>query len=90
MSWIWDVEFELLRHGRIPVIASGRRAEEVALRLDYAGIEPVACERRPDRAVSAAAEVAGAHADVCVLATYTAMLELRTSLLGRPRSVHDH
>src|SRR6185369_10399186 len=39
VSWIWDADFELLR-GRVgSVTCSGTRAEEMALRFKYAGID---------------------------------------------------
>ena len=41
VSWIWDADFELLA-GRVRrVTCSGTRAEEMALRLKYAGIDAV-------------------------------------------------
>jgi len=48
-SWLWDVPYELLT-GR-PVAASGERALDVAVRLEYAGI-PVVTERDPLRAAA--------------------------------------
>ena len=36
-SWLWDVPYELLR-GK-PVAASGERALDVAVRLDYGGVD---------------------------------------------------
>ena len=40
VSWIWDVDFELLA-GRIRrVTCSGTRAPELAVRLKYAGVDP--------------------------------------------------
>ena len=39
ISWIWDADFEVLA-GRVRrVTCSGTRAEEMALRLKYAGID---------------------------------------------------
>ena len=45
VSWIWDADFELLA-GRVRnVTCSGTRAEEMALRLKYAGIDaPISVE----------------------------------------------
>ncbi len=83
VSWIWDAEFEGLVEAGIPVVAAGRRAEEVALRLKYAGQEgvPVVAHEPID-----AIEAAGARCEpgqmIAVLATYTAMLETRRQLLG--------
>jgi lipid II isoglutaminyl synthase (glutamine-hydrolysing) len=39
-SWIWDVDMGALR-GRPVVVATGERADDVALRLTVAGIDPV-------------------------------------------------
>lgn len=37
VSWIWDVDFELLRGRAKSVVTTGHRAEDMALRLKYAG-----------------------------------------------------
>jgi UDP-N-acetylmuramyl tripeptide synthase len=84
ISWLWDVDFELLA-GRVRrVIVSGLRAEDMALRLKYAGVDPAALEVAKD--LAAAFDAARAAADgspVFVLPTYTAMLGLRAELQRR-------
>jgi lipid II isoglutaminyl synthase (glutamine-hydrolysing) len=82
VSWIWDADFEPLVRAGLPTVACGRRAEEVAVRLKYAGTKDVQIERDPSRAIAAAARRAPTGASVAVLATYTAMLDVRQSLLG--------
>ena len=84
VSWIWDADFELLA-GRVgTVTCSGTRAEEMALRLKYAGIEA-----RPaiDRDLAASLDAAVAGGDrtrpLYALPTYTALLELRDGLAER-------
>ena len=80
ISWIWDVDFEkLARLGEnlSSVYVSGIRADEMAMRLHYAGVavekihvvkdygalmEELTCQDKP----------------VYIMPTYTAMLELRT------------
>ena len=85
VSWIWDADFELLA-GRVRRVAcSGTRAEEMALRLKYAGIDAeIAVDR--DLAASLDAAVAdgkdGARA-LYALPTYTALIELRDLLADR-------
>jgi UDP-N-acetylmuramyl tripeptide synthase len=86
VSWIWDVDFELLA-GRVRrVTCSGTRAAELALRLKYAGlasdrihvrdgIEPALREASADRAAD--------DAPLYALPTYTAMLSLRELLVAR-------
>ena len=85
VSWIWDADFELLG-GRIRrVTCSGTRAEEMALRLKYAGMNgtEIAVERDLDRSLDAALEAAPAGGRLYALPTYTALLELRDLLAQR-------
>ena len=82
ISWIWDADFESLVARGIPMVASGRRACDVAVRLKYAGAEPAWLHRDPLRAIPAAAAQADEEGPVAVLATYTAMLDVRLALLG--------
>jgi UDP-N-acetylmuramyl tripeptide synthase len=53
ISWLWDVDFEMLRDRAQAVVASGERAEDMALRLKYAGLsmERVTVERDLGRAL---------------------------------------
>jgi UDP-N-acetylmuramyl tripeptide synthase len=83
VSWIWDADFELLA-GRVRrVTCSGTRAEEMALRLKYAGVEPApSVERDLGRSLDAA--LAGLDGGrLFALPTYTALLELRDLLARR-------
>ncbi|MGZ4689603.1 MAG: MurT ligase domain-containing protein [Acidimicrobiia bacterium] len=67
-SWLWDVPYELLRG--LPVAASGERALDVAVRLDYGG---VACFVEPDP-LAAAARLPGPEVDI--IASYTQFTHL--------------
>ena len=67
-SWLWDVPYELLRG--VPVAASGERALDVAVRLDYAGVE---CFIEEDPLV-AAARLPGD--EVQIVASYTQFTHL--------------
>jgi lipid II isoglutaminyl synthase (glutamine-hydrolysing) len=83
ISWIWDADFEVLA-GRVRrVTCSGTRAEEMALRLKYAGVEAEPeVERDLGRSLdSAVANAGGDH--VYALPTYTALLDLRDLLAER-------
>lgn len=84
ISWLWDVDFELLA-GRVRrVVVSGLRAEDMALRLKYAGVAPAALEVRRDLADALDAARTGANGQpLFVLPTYTAMLGLRAELRRR-------
>jgi UDP-N-acetylmuramyl tripeptide synthase len=68
VSWLWDVEYEQLA-GRT-VVATGPRAQDLAVRLAYAGVE--------HRCVPDLAEaLTGHHEPVDVIATYTPFQRLR-------------
>ncbi|MFN2617382.1 MAG: MurT ligase domain-containing protein [Thermoleophilaceae bacterium] len=83
VSWIWDADFELLAGRARRVTCSGTRAEEMALRLKYAGVDAeLAVDRDLGRSLDSA--LAGAASDsVYALPTYTALLELRDILARR-------
>jgi UDP-N-acetylmuramyl tripeptide synthase len=83
ISWIWDADFEVLA-GRVrQVTCSGTRAEEMALRLKYAGIE-TGLEVERDLSASLDSAVRNAAGErVYALPTYTALLELRDLLADR-------
>ena len=85
ISWIWDVDFERLSDlsGRLQrVVVAGDRAEDMRLRIKYAGIDDVAIDtlRDYDALVKWAAEQQDA---VYIMPTYTAMLELREAIVRR-------
>jgi UDP-N-acetylmuramyl tripeptide synthase len=84
VSWIWDADFELLA-GRVgTVTCSGTRAEEMALRLKYAGIEAKpAIDRDLGQSLDAAVARGDSSRPLFALPTYTALLELRDELARR-------
>jgi lipid II isoglutaminyl synthase (glutamine-hydrolysing) len=82
VSWLWDVEFESLQ-GRVNVaVCSGLRADDMAVRLKYAGVEPERIRVEPDlrRALELALQASEPSETVYALPTYTAMLALRNVL----------
>jgi UDP-N-acetylmuramyl tripeptide synthase len=88
VSWLWDVDFEMLAAARAssegrsiaPFMVSGIRAEDMAVRLKYADL-PVG-DVIPDRkeAIKAALDATPPGGTLHVLPTYTAMLEIRKTL----------
>ncbi len=89
VSWIWDVDYEVL-HGRTAlVVASGTRAADMALRLKYAGLsERLMVEDGIQAAAGRALSQTPAGGRLYVLPTYTAMLAVRdhlAALAGRRR-----
>ena len=84
VSWIWDADFEVLA-GRVRrAVCSGTRAEEMGLRLKYAGIGEEAIVVDRDLAGSLDSALRGAESEsVYALPTYTALLDLRNMLARR-------
>jgi UDP-N-acetylmuramyl tripeptide synthase len=82
VSWLWDVDFEHLAGRARRVVVSGLRAEDMALRLRYAGLPPEAIELHPgyEAALEAALRLGEPGRPVFVLPTYTAMLAIRDVL----------
>jgi UDP-N-acetylmuramyl tripeptide synthase len=83
VSWIWDVDFEELASQAAEVVTTGTRAAEMALRLKYAGLprSRIAVEADLDRALDLVGR--SQAGPVYLLATYTAMLDLRRLLVER-------
>jgi UDP-N-acetylmuramyl tripeptide synthase len=83
VSWIWDVDFERLKGKAQVVVPAGTRAEDLAVRLKYAGVDAGPPQLDPanalDDLIAATPEGTTAH----VLCTYTAMLDIRAELVRR-------
>jgi lipid II isoglutaminyl synthase (glutamine-hydrolysing) len=79
VSWIWDVDFEPLLAGLETLVATGSRAEELALRFKYGGLEAERIELLPDLrlALDRGLELTGPAGELALLPTYTAMLAFR-------------
>ncbi|MGE5483949.1 MAG: MurT ligase domain-containing protein [Ignavibacteriales bacterium] len=86
VSWLWDVDFERLAGpcGVQSVVTSGIRAEDMAVRLKYAGVDPVRLTIDNDlkKALQAGLSRAPEGGTLYILPTYTAMLDMR-------RIIHD-
>jgi UDP-N-acetylmuramyl tripeptide synthase len=87
VSWLWDVDFEMLADARAesktesaPFTVSGIRAGDMAVRLKYAELPvgPVIPDR--EEAIKAALAATPPGETLYVLPTYTAMLEIRKTL----------
>jgi UDP-N-acetylmuramyl tripeptide synthase len=85
ISWLWDVDFERmdsLKNGLTNVYASGTRAEDMALRLKYAGIptEKIRILKKYRRLVYEGLASVPAGDTFFIVATYTAMMDIRRIL----------
>ena len=85
VSWIWDVDFEMLIGHAGDVVCSGIRAWDIALRIKYAelGEESLACDKDLEKALDLALSRVGPGGTLFVVPTYTAMLELRRVMTSR-------
>jgi UDP-N-acetylmuramyl tripeptide synthase len=85
VSWLWDANFEMMA-GRVGfAVVSGTRAQDMALRLKYAGIEENRILTEPN--LANALDLALSNTEVgdtlYLLPTYTAMLEVRALMARR-------
>ena len=89
VSWIWDADFEPLAGQASTWVLSGTRAEDLALRLKYAGLAtPAAVEPDVGAALARALRETPAGGLLYVVPTYTAMLRVRELLARRGRRAH--
>ncbi len=79
VSWIWDVEWEKLKikSEKIKVICSGTRAEDMALRLKYAGVNTQNLFIEPGLENALLNSLKDLEGRSFILPTYTALLELQ-------------
>jgi len=81
VSWIWDVDFEMLpKHMR--TIVSGDRIYDMALRLKYADVK-IHVESDLEVGVRRAIVALPTQETLYILATYSAMLDVRKILTGK-------
>ena len=89
ISWIWDTDYELLAANAASVVVSGTRAEELALRLKYAGFATeAALTHNAPGALTLALERTPPGETLYVIPTYTAMIEVRELLAKRGQRAH--
>ena len=82
VSWIWDADFETLAPAVEHAVVTGVRGRDLALRFKYAGLSREQIEVVDDwsAAIERAVSLAPRETEVIVLATYTAMQDLREVL----------
>lgn len=88
VSWLWDADFEMFAEseGQNRYIVAGYRADDMALRLKYAGIEAnaITVERDMDIAMDDAVTSAQVrNVPVYILCTYTLLHKSVNTLTGR-------
>ena len=88
VSWLWDVNFELLKSRRQPIIVTGLRADDMALRLKYAGVEPDLIKTESSLKTALKKITQSWSTPAYILPTYTAMLAIR-KILNQERLLHS-
>lgn len=85
ISWLWDVDFEMLRDRARAIVVTGIRAEDMVLRLKYAGVAPerIMIEKDWWRALERGRGALREGERLYVLPTYTAMLQIRDVLVRK-------
>jgi len=84
-AWLWDVDFESAASGVERVTVCGLRADELANRLKYAGVDPGLMTIIEDRPAALDAALAGIPpgGTLTILAGYTPTIELREEMRRR-------
>lgn len=82
VSWIWDIDFEAFDLNGSLFIASGIRAEDMALRFKYAGVpeKNILVEKDLKKAVLLLSEKTPSGT-AYIIPTYTAMMEIRSAFV---------
>ena len=85
ISWLWDADFEQLADsGFVRFIVSGQRAEDMAVRLKYAGVASalIKVEPRLAEALRLALDGLKTGETLWLMPTYTNLLDLQRILKG--------
>jgi UDP-N-acetylmuramyl tripeptide synthase len=83
VSWIWDVDFEMLKNHAKIVIPAGVRANDLAVRLKYAAVQAEEPQTETAKALDLLIKTTDEGDTAYLLCTYTAMLDLRAELVRR-------
>ncbi len=78
ISWLWDSDFEQLKNAQKLIITSGKRANDMATRLKYAGVpqENIYVEPSIKKAIQLAAASKNSEENLTILPSYTALLKI--------------
>ncbi len=78
VSWLWDADFEILEKFNNKIFISGTRADDMALRLKYAGVNPgvMVIDNNIKKTFDYALKSTHSGEKLIILPTYTALLKL--------------
>lgn len=79
ISWLWDADFEYLKDAKKPITVSGERANDMAIRLKYAGVDTSKIVVMPDidYAIDHLLKTLDIDEKITILPTYTALLKMQ-------------
>lgn len=78
ISWLWDSDFERLKDANRNIICSGKRANDVAVRLKYAGVKErkIVVESSIEKAIEYTIKNCKDGDKITILPSYTALLKI--------------
>ena len=78
VSWLWDADFEILQKFNNRIFITGSRADDMALRLKYAGVNLglMVIDNNIKKTLNCALESVENDEKLVILPTYTALLKL--------------
>jgi len=79
ISWLWDADFEFLKNTKNTITVSGDRANDMAVRLKYAGVDTSKIVVMPDidYAIEHLLKTLDINEKITILPTYTALLKMQ-------------
>jgi len=83
ISWIWDVDFEMLAKHKAKITVTGDRTYDLANRLQYTDITGIQVDEDLNSALKSAFKQTPIDKTLAILPTYSAMLEVRKILTGK-------
>lgn len=81
VSWLWDADFEFLKDAENPIVVSGWRANDMAVRLKYAGVssDKIVIIPQIDESIEYLLNSLDISEKITILPTYTALLKMQKS-----------
>lgn len=79
VSWLWDADFEYLKEAKNPIIVSGYRANDMAIRLKYAGVDSskIVIIPKIKHSINYVLNTLDINEKITILPTYTALLKIQ-------------
>jgi len=78
ISWLWDSDFEQIKNANKKIITSGKRANDMAVRLKYAGIptNKIVIEPNIEKSIEYILANSANSDKITILPSYTALLKI--------------